>query len=357
MIVPTGIGCPIGGHAGDATPAAKLLASVCDELIVHPNVVNASDVNEMPANALYVDGYALDQFLAGHVALRRVTYGSNRILLCTNKPTPLETVNAANAARATIGATIEIMELERPLIMLGGYAPGEVGAAARGSYEGVDEAVLQIRERGDDYDAVAISTRIIVDRETAEAYLRGGKDVNPWGYVESLVSRKISEELDVPVAHAPVEGLDMREWNEVVDPRRAAEVVSVAYLHCVLKGLHRAPRLVPAYQKRFGDLMCYDIDALVSPAMCWGPPHEACVAAGIEIITVAENLPVVVTGAGGRSSTTPVSNYLEAAGILAARKAGVSLESVRRPLRPVGFTPPTTLRTRPPTPSPEERRP
>lgn len=29
---------------GDGNPAAKLLAAVCDELIVHPNVVNASDL-------------------------------------------------------------------------------------------------------------------------------------------------------------------------------------------------------------------------------------------------------------------------------------------------------------------------
>ena len=28
MIIPTGIGCEIGGHAGDANPIAKLLSSV-----------------------------------------------------------------------------------------------------------------------------------------------------------------------------------------------------------------------------------------------------------------------------------------------------------------------------------------
>ena len=56
FIVPTGIGAEVGGHAGDATPAAQLLASCCDQLITHPNVVNASDINELPANALYVEG-------------------------------------------------------------------------------------------------------------------------------------------------------------------------------------------------------------------------------------------------------------------------------------------------------------
>ena len=70
MIVPTGIGADIGGHAGDATPVARLLASVCDTLITHPNVVNASDINELPENGLYVEGSVLAQLLMGTVGLQ-----------------------------------------------------------------------------------------------------------------------------------------------------------------------------------------------------------------------------------------------------------------------------------------------
>src|SRR5689334_14321472 len=47
FLIPTGIGVELGGHAGDAGPASRLLASACDNLILHPNVVNASDINEM----------------------------------------------------------------------------------------------------------------------------------------------------------------------------------------------------------------------------------------------------------------------------------------------------------------------
>ena len=50
LIVPTGIGAEIGGHDGDAAPVARLLAESCDILITHPNVVNASDINEIPEN-------------------------------------------------------------------------------------------------------------------------------------------------------------------------------------------------------------------------------------------------------------------------------------------------------------------
>ena len=66
LIVPTGLGAEIGGHAGDANPVAKLLGACCDKLITHPNVVNGSDINEMPENALYVEGSILDRFLSRH---------------------------------------------------------------------------------------------------------------------------------------------------------------------------------------------------------------------------------------------------------------------------------------------------
>jgi len=63
FLVPTGIGAAIGGHAGDATPAARVLAEACDRLITHPNVVNASDLNEMPENALYVEGSTITRLM------------------------------------------------------------------------------------------------------------------------------------------------------------------------------------------------------------------------------------------------------------------------------------------------------
>ena len=72
FLVPTGIGAEIGGHAGDATPAARVLAEACDRLITHPNVVNASDLNEMPENALYVEGSAITRLLMGTAALQPV---------------------------------------------------------------------------------------------------------------------------------------------------------------------------------------------------------------------------------------------------------------------------------------------
>ena len=42
LVIPTGIGCAVGGFAGDALPAARLLAAASDCLITHPNVMNGA---------------------------------------------------------------------------------------------------------------------------------------------------------------------------------------------------------------------------------------------------------------------------------------------------------------------------
>jgi hypothetical protein len=72
LIVPTGIAAAIGGYAGDALPVARSMAQVADRLITHPNVLNGAQLYWSLPNALYVEGYGLDQFAAGHWGLRPV---------------------------------------------------------------------------------------------------------------------------------------------------------------------------------------------------------------------------------------------------------------------------------------------
>ena len=79
MLVPTGIGAEIGGHAGDAMPAATLLASLSDSLITHPNVYNASDMIQIPRNGLYVEGSVITRLMMGTARLAPAR--SNRVLV------------------------------------------------------------------------------------------------------------------------------------------------------------------------------------------------------------------------------------------------------------------------------------
>ena len=109
QIIPTGVRCEFGGFAGDAGPVTNLLASAADYLVTHPNAVNASDLNEMAANVLYVEGKSLDDFLLGHLGLAPVA--NNRIGTFVD-PTGLahldDVVNALNAAQAVAGIRCEL---------------------------------------------------------------------------------------------------------------------------------------------------------------------------------------------------------------------------------------------------------
>ena len=318
LIIPTGLGCEIGGHAGDGNPVAKLIGAACDTLITHPNVVNASDINEMPENALYVEGSILDRFLLGLIELKRVR--QNKILVVVNSPVSNETINAVSAARATIGIDAEIIELEEQLRMI---ATMERDGAS-GRVYGVSELINQVRDRC--FDALAISSAIDVDPEVAREYLSSG-GINPWGGVEAKASKMIAQILQKPVAHAPF-GDTLKGFNEVVNPRMAAEMVCTTYLHSVLKGLHKAPRVVSLGQ---GDWTVDDVDCMISPVDCYGPPHNACERKGIPIIVVTEN----------RNKTNYhyrpdhylyVRSYMEAAGFVLSMKAGLFPASLKRPI-------------------------
>jgi hypothetical protein len=323
FIVPTGIGAEVGGHNGDATPAAKLVASLCDNFITHPNVVNASDINEMPDNTLYVEGNMLDRFLCGKIGLKKVKF--NKVLVATNSPVKPEIINSVSAARASMGMDIEIVALDPPLILTGKIENNR----AVGKVVGWEGLIKQVR-KCKPFDALAISSPVFVDKETKMNYWKSG-GVNPFGRAEALVSKLVGDALNVPVAHAPCEYVTKESdpevffFNQVVDPRMAAELVSVSYLHCVLKGLHKAPRPVEE-----GGLRVSDVNYLVSPVGCVGEPHHACMRRNIPIIMVKENK--TCENKATPEGVTIVENYLEAAGMIACKNAGVYWKTVRRPL-------------------------
>jgi hypothetical protein len=305
MIIPTGINCSIGGQSGDATPAAKLLAAVCDKLILHPNVVNAADINEMPSNALYVDGGMLDRFLAGQCTLQEVKW--NRILVVANEITP-ELENVVNAAYYSAGMMCSVEKLNTPLRMRGWVENGR----ANGEYSGAVELVEQVKAYS--FDALAVHSPIEV--EDPETYaLEGG--VNPYGKIEAMVSNHISTLLHKPVAHAP--NPDCQK-NVRVASRLGAEGISGSNLFCVLKGLHKAPR-----ESQVSGLHITDIDMLVSPMDCRGAPHAYCEAQDIPILVVRNNTTAMRKPIEGIN----VENYVEAAGLIAAWDAGVNVGSLK----------------------------
>jgi hypothetical protein len=347
LLVPTGINATIGGHAGDAGPVARLLAGACDTLITHPNVVNGSDINEIPDNAMYVEGSVICRLLMGTAGLRPVR--SNRVLVAIDRHEEIAysnaAINAVNAARACYGFDCpRIVMLDPGVRLVSTYT--STGRAA-GRVDNLGAFLDAVGPYLADSDAVAVSSVIDVPPDFHQDYFDGAGDmVNPWGGVEAIFTHALSLLCGVPSAHSPmIESEEVEAADPgVVDPRMAAEAVSLTFLQSILKGLQRSPRIEtdPGNLESGSILTARDVSCLVIPDGCLGLPTLAALEQGIPVIAVrdGENL------MNNDLSALPwspgqfivVDNYFEAAGLLGAIRAGLAPDSLRRPIRGVPVT-------------------
>lgn len=345
MLIPTGIGAEIGGHAGDATPAAALLASVSDSLITHPNVFNASDMIQIPANAFYIEGSVITRMMMGTARLLQAR--SNRVLVLIQSHEDQfftdAAINAVNAARAYYGLHVtEVITIDPRFRMIAEYSHS---GTASGRVEGLDYVWEELDARVGAFDAVAISSVIEVPLEYHEDYYeRQGGMINPWGGVEAMLTHAISLKYGVPAAHSPM--FESREVADldlgVVDPRMAAEVVSLTFLQSVLRGLQGSPHIVGQDVKVGGSMGVEDISCLVIPDGCIGLPTLAALGQGIPVVAVRENRNIMNNDlerlSWGNNQLFFAENYWEAAGIVASLRTGIDPFTVRRPLPKASVT-------------------
>jgi hypothetical protein len=118
------------------------------------------------------------------------------------------------------------------------------------------------------------------------------------------------------------------------------EAVSLTFLQSILKGLQRSPRVVADAAAMLDPavLTARDVSCLVIPDGCLGLPVLAALEQGIAVIAVRDNRNLMHNDLAALAwlpgQFTRVENYLEAVGVLCARKAGLALGSVRRPIVP-----------------------
>ena len=227
LLVPTGIGAELGGHSGDGGAMARLIGGACDRLILHPNVVNGADINEMPHNALYAEGSLVTRLMMGTIALAPTRANRVLVVIDDHEDSYLTdaTINSVSAARATMGlACPAIVKLNknlelRSIFTRSGRAVGEIE-----QFEGLCDILDEWRGQ---YDAVAISSMIDVPEEFHADYFVK-EMVNPWGGVEAMLTHAVSTLYNIQSAHSPM--ISSREHLEisvgVVDPRKSAEAVS-----------------------------------------------------------------------------------------------------------------------------------
>ena len=332
MLVPTGIGCDIGGYAGDALPSARLLAAASGCLITHPNVMNGALLYWSDPRIHYVEGYGLDRFAAGAWGLKPVRRQRIGLLLDAGIDAELaqRQIQVAEGCRASLGLEIgPVLTTDAPLDV--SLERGSSGASW--GRLGRPDALLRAGERLKQAGATAIAVvaRFPEDPASEElAAYRAGSGVDALAGAEAVISHLLVRHLQIPCAHAPA--LAPLPLDPQLDPRAAGEELGYTFLSCVLVGLSRAPDLVAAAA---GGIQADQLGAVVAPAGALGGEAVlACLERGVPLIAVDNPSVLQVTPEALELSTGVIraSSYAEAAGLVLALREGISPTALQRPL-------------------------
>ena len=336
LIIPTGIGAAIGGYAGDGMPIARAMGQICDRVITHPNVLNGAQLYWSQENIYYVEGYSLDRFAAGEWGLKPVRQNKIGLLLdlAIEPELRLRHVQAADAARATLGLDIAdyvitdaFLEIELKTASSGASwgTIGNPGSLLRGAEKLITQAGAE---------AIAIVTRFPDDLDTqALQDYRHGSGVDCLAGAEAIISHLIVRQFQIPAAHAPA--LSPISPDPDLSPRAAAEELGYTFLPCVLVGLSRAPQFVTKYKANPDFIWGSEVDALVIPeTACGGSAVLSLANSSTTIITVRENTTEMQVSPNFLGiKTIAVNSYLEALGVLVARRAGISVTALHPTLQ------------------------
>lgn len=329
LIIPTGIGASIGGYAGDALPVARSMASICDRLITHPNVMNGAQLYWSENNILYVEGYGLDQFAAGEWGLQPVRQNPIGLILDQGieRDLRIRHLQVADAARATLGLDIpEYIVTDQPLNVELRIAESGASWGTIGNPDSLLRAADKLIKEGQ-VEAIAVVARFPedVDRETLSNY-RHGIGVDILAGAEAVISHLLVRHFQIPAAHAPA--LSPLPVDEDISPRAAAEELGYTFLSCVLVGLSKAPQFTTT--KNAQTIWANEIDALVIPAnACGGKAILSLSSLKTKIIAVEDNQTAIqVSPEALGIEVIRVKSYLEALGVLVAHRAGISIKSL-----------------------------
>jgi Protein of unknown function (DUF3326) len=296
LIIPTGIGASQGGYAGDATPWLNLLASCCDVLVTHPNVANAASFQQLPENALYVEGFALDGWLQQRHTLRPLrrphTLG---LVMDAGIETGMKVLhhNVVRAMASVYGLRVlPPKETRDPLqTRLVGLATGGASSGELMNPEVLLEAAEALLQEG--ATAIALATHL---EEPEGSTYQAGIGPDPIGGLEALLSHTVVQQLGVPCANAPVfsEAAAMPVTEKHLEGKVAAEYITATFLPSVLLGLRYSPELGSCKAMTAEDLPLSALQALVLPYDAMGGiPTLAALEQAIPLIAVRSNQTVL----------------------------------------------------------------
>jgi len=345
MIVPTGIGARVGGDSGDANATARLLSTVVDTLITHPNVMNGADINELTSNTFYVEGSILNRLIMGTIGLQKSR--GNKVLVAYDDPIVDGepeyiancTINTVSAARVCLGGDFDVIKITK----LPKYKclTNERGMAI-GEIENLDFLIDKLSEISSNYDSIGLHTAFSVSDRigTHEGYFKNEIEVNPWGGLEAMVTHTMSSALNMQVAHAPmlIDGIINYPYP-ICDPAKCPETLTKTELYCILKGLYYAPKIISDSElmSRPDVITNEDIHCIVIPDRCIGLPVLAALEQGIPVIAVDDSRNIMENDLDALpwkpGQLMHAKNYIEAVGMIQCLKNGITLSSIERPVK------------------------
>jgi hypothetical protein len=207
-------------------------------------------------------------------------------------------------------------------------------------------------------EAIAVVARFPDDEGSlALENYRRGKGVDPLAGAEAVISHLVVRTFKIPCAHAPA--LSALPLDPHLSPRSAAEEIGYTFLPCVLAGLSKAPQFVtptvgqasclsqllggqdahPTREKFYAnrrdfesqDLWADQVDAVVIPATACGGSAILSLSgrSSVQIIAVGDNkTQMQATPEKLGIKALQVNSYLEAIGVLVAKRAGISPASL-----------------------------
>lgn len=338
LIVPTGIGAEIGGHSGDAMLVSKLISKMVDNLITHPNVVNAADINEMEKNTIYLEGSNIEKLIMGSIGLIP-NYNNRTLLLYDNnnsQKTRSLTINMASAAMITLGNEIKTLGINDPPLF-----NGEINDFASGTITNIDKLLHIIEENVDDFDNIAYHSNINISNEINDDYFTDKLSINPFGGLEAIITHTISNIFKINCAHAPIvsEYDYINNIDEIIDPVKTPEIVTKTELFCVLKGLSRAPKIV--YDKtlfnRSNIITNEKISCIIIPDRCLNLSILSALEQNIKVIVVNDKTNVMNNNLNilpdkYLKNIIRAKNYYEVIGILLCIKNNINYKLLSRPI-------------------------
>jgi hypothetical protein len=300
--------------------------------------MNGASLYWSDARIQYVEGWSLDAFARGALALRPQRRQRLGLLLdaAMEPELALRQRQVFEAAGATLGLDIgPLISTDAPLGVSLSLAESGSSWGSLARPDALLRAGERLRQAG--ATAIAVVARFPEDSsaEALQAY-RSGSGVDGLAGAEALISHLLGRHLGLPCAHAPA--LAPLPPMAELDPRAAAEELGYTFLASVLVGLSRAPDLIkPGQAPLPGDLSIAQVGAVVAPAgALGGEALLSCAARGIPVIAVQSNLCLLQVGAeqlGLRVHSAP--DYSAAAGLVLALREGLAPGALLRPLPPL----------------------